>query len=268
MKENIILRVENLSISYKNKNVLENVNLEIEKGKIYSIIGPNGSGKTTLMRAMTRSIKPKVGKIFLEGENIFNMKSKNIAKKMAILNQSNNTISDVTVRKLVQYGRYAHKDWWKNTDEDDDRIVNWAMRKTGVIDMQDRRIDTLSGGERQRVWIAMSIAQKPEILLLDEPTTYLDICHQLEIMELVNRLNKEDGITIIMVLHDINHGARYSDELIVINNKSIYRKGDPWDILESDVLEEVFKVEAELTKDKHTEKPIFYAKKVVEEGIK
>lgn len=215
------------------------------------------------MRTISRGIKPKQGKVLLYGNNIYQMKNKNVAKKMAILNQTNNTISDVTVRKLVQYGRYSHRDWWKGTDDNDDKIVEWAMEKTGVSHFQNRRIDTLSGGERQRAWIAMSIAQKPEILLLDEPTTYLDICHQLEIMELVTRLNREEGITILMVLHDINHAARYSDELIVINNQIIYSQGDPWTILESPVLEEVFKVRAEITMDNDTKKPIFYAKKVV-----
>lgn len=263
MKENIILTIEDLSISYKNKDVLKGIDLRIEKGKVYSIIGPNGCGKTTLMRTMSRSIRPRQGKVLLHGNNIFEMKNKNVAKKMAILNQNNNTISDITVRKLVQYGRYAHKDWWKGIDDEDDKIVEWAMEKTRVTDLQNRRIDTLSGGEKQRAWIAMSIAQKPEILLLDEPTTYLDICHQLEIMDLVSRLNKEEGITIVMVLHDINHAARYSDKLIVINNQKIYSQGDPWTILESEVLEEVFKVKAEITMDTDTMKPIFYAKKVV-----
>ncbi|MBU5428261.1 ABC transporter ATP-binding protein [Tissierella pigra] len=263
MNNNIILEIKDLSISYKNKNVLKEINLKIEKEKVYSIIGPNGCGKTTLMRTISRGIKPKQGKVLLYGNNIFNMKNKHVAKKMSILNQANDTISDVNVRKLVQYGRYAHKDWWKGIDDNDDKIVEWAMEKTGVTSLQNRRIDTLSGGEKQRAWIAMSIAQKPEILLLDEPTTYLDICHQLEIMELISRLNKEEGITIVMVLHDINHAARYSDELVVINNKKIHSQGDPWTILESKVLEEVFKIESEITKDKDTDKPIFYAKKVV-----
>ena len=261
--KDIILGVKNLSVNYKNKNVLAGVDLEIEKGKIYSIIGPNGCGKTTLIRAMSKSLKPKKGKVLLNGDDIFEMKSKEIAKKMAILNQNNTTMSDVTVKKLVQYGRYAHRDWWKGLNKEDDDITEWAMEKTFVANLKNRRIDTLSGGERQRAWLAMSIAQKPEILLLDEPTTYLDICHQLEILELVSKLNKEEGITIVMVLHDINHAVRYSDEVIVIYDKNIYTKGDSWSILKSQVIEEVFNVQTETIIDKESNKPIFSAKRVI-----
>ena len=261
--KDIILEVKDLSVNYKNKNILDGINLEIEKGKIYSIIGPNGCGKTTLIRMMSKSLKPKRGRVLLHGDDIFKMKSKDIAKRMAILNQNNTTISDITVRKLVQYGRYSYKNWWSGLDKEDEDIIEWAMEKTFVTSLKNRRIDTLSGGERQRVWLAMSIAQKPEILLLDEPTTYLDICHQLEILELVTKLNKEEGITIIMVLHDINHAVGYSDEIIVINNKNIYAKGDSWSILETKVIEEVFNVKTQTMIDKETNKPIFYAKKVI-----
>lgn len=263
MSENVLLRIENLNVSYKDHMIIDNINLNVEKGKIYSIIGPNGCGKTTLIRTMSRSIKPKSGKVLLDNNDIFKMRTKNVAKKMAILCQNNNTISDVTVRNLVQYGRYSHKEWWKGSGEDDNSIVDWAIKKTGLTNFENRKINTLSGGERQRAWIAMAIAQKPEILLLDEPTTYLDISHQLEIMELIARLNKEEGITIVMVLHDINHAARYSDELVVIKDKKIFKKGDPWEVLASNVLRDVFRVEAEIIEDKETKKPIFYVKKVV-----
>ncbi|GAA0720423.1 ABC transporter ATP-binding protein [Clostridium malenominatum] len=263
MRDNSVLKIENLTVSYKNYKVLDDINLNIERGKIYSIIGPNGSGKTTLIRAITRSIKADKGQVLLDECNIFKMKTKNIAKKMALLCQSNETISDVTVRELVQYGRFTHKEWWKGIANEDNKIVEWAIEKTGLSNFKNRKINALSGGERQRAWIAMAIAQKPEILILDEPTTYLDICHQLEILELISRLNKEENITIVMVIHDINHAARYSDELIVIKDKKIFKKGDPWTVLESNVLKDVFKVEAEITQDKETNKPIFYAKRVV-----
>lgn len=263
MDYQVVLRVNNLSVSYKYTEVIENIDLEIEKGKVYSIIGPNGSGKTTLIRALSRNLKPKTGQVLLDGVNIFKMNSKQTARKMAVLGQNNHTLSDVTVKNLVQYGRYAHKEWWKGSDREDNRIVDWALRKTGLENLQNRKINTLSGGEKQRAWLAMSIAQKPQILLLDEPTTYLDISHQLEIMELISRLNKEEGITIVMVLHDINHAARYSDELIVVKDKKIYKRGDPWVILENSVLREVFGVETEIRLDKETSKPVFYARKVV-----
>ena len=226
-----ILEIKNLSISYKDNKIIDDIDLDIERGKIYSIIGPNGCGKTTLIRAMSRNIKPQNG--------------------------------DATVRQLVQYGRFAYKRWWKGFEKEDAEIVDWALEKTGLAAFENRKINTLSGGERQRAWIAMAIAQKPEILLLDEPTTFLDICHQLEIMELVAKLNREEGITIVMVLHDINHAARYSDELIVIKDHKIFKKGDPWTILKSDVLRCAFRVEAQISRDVETNKPIFYAKKMV-----
>lgn len=263
MSKEILLKVRNLTISYKENNIIDNIDLDIEKGKVYSIIGPNGCGKTTLIRTMSRSMKAKSGKVFLNDKDIFKMKTKNVAKKMAVLCQNNNAISEVTVKELVSYGRYSHKNWWKASSDDDDSIVNWALEKTGLLDFASRKINNLSGGERQRAWIAMAIAQKPEILVLDEPTTYLDICHQLEIMELVSKLNKQEGITIIMVLHDINHAARYSDELIVLKDKHIYKQGQPFEILEHSVLRDVFRVEANIMKDEDNNKPVFFAKRVI-----
>lgn len=263
MSKNIILKVENLTVNYEEHKVIDQVDLSIERGKIYSIIGPNGCGKTTLLRAMSRSLKPKSGEVFLNGENIFKMKTKNVAKKMAVLSQKNDGFSEVTVKTLVQYGRFAHKKWWKGQEKEDNKIVDWAVKKTGMELLADRKLPSLSGGERQRAWIAMALAQKPDILLLDEPTTYLDIAHQLEIMELVAKLNREEGITIVMVLHDINHAARFSHELIVIKDKKIYKQEESFRILESGVLEEVFGVEAEIIKDREKSQPIFYAKKVL-----
>lgn len=261
--EDVILKAKNLTVSYKDNLILDDISFEIEQGKIYSIIGPNGCGKTTLMKTISRNIKPITGKVLLDDKNIFKTNTKLVSQKMAILSQNNSNMSDVPVKTLVQYGRYAHKKWWQSNNKEDTEIVEWALNKTGTKKFENRKINTLSGGERQRAWIAMSIAQKPEILLLDEPTTYLDICHQLEIMELVKRLNEEDDITIVMVLHDINHAARYSDELIVIDNHKIFQIGDPWTVLENNVLNDVFRVEAEITKDKEINKPIFYAKRVV-----
>ena len=258
----VILQTKNLTVGYRDHKVIENIDLSIEQGKVYSIIGPNGCGKTTLIRTISRSIKPSDGTVLLDGQNIFKMSTRLVAQKVGILSQNNSTMSDITVRTLVQYGRFAHKKWWRGGSDEDTAIVDWALEKTGMTNYSNRRINSLSGGERQRAWIAMSVAQKPEILLLDEPTTYLDISHQLEIMDLVAKLNREEGITIVMVLHDINHAARYSDELIVLNDHHICRQGDPWSILKSDVLQSVFRVEAEITKDSENGTPIFYAKKV------
>ncbi len=259
---NAVIKVEDLRVAYKETLILENINLEIHKGKIYSIIGPNGCGKTTLLRAMSRNLKPNDGRVLLNKQNIFKTRTKLVAQKMAVLGQNNTSMSDVTVKTLVHYGRFAHKKWWEGQTGDND-IVEWALEKTGMSDLQNRKLNTLSGGERQRAWIAMAVAQKPEVMLLDEPTTYLDISHQLEIMELVSRLNREDQITIVMVLHDMNHAARFSDELVVLKDKNIYKQGDPWQVIKDGVLEDVFRVEADIMTDAESQKPVFYAKKVV-----
>ena len=261
--DDTVIKIENLRVAFKETLVLEGINLEIKKGRVYSIIGPNGCGKTTLLRAMSRNLKPDGGRIFLNKQDIFRTRTKLVAQKMAVLGQSNTVMSDVTVKTLVHYGRFAYKKWWEGQFSGDNDIVDWALEKTGMTSLQNRKVTTLSGGERQRAWLAMAVAQKPEVLLLDEPTTYLDICHQLEIMELVSRLNRADNITIVMVLHDMNHAARYSDELIVLKDKGIYKQGDPWQVIKNGVLEDVFKVEAEIMTDSETKKPVFYAKKVV-----
>ena len=180
---------------------------------------------------------------------------------MAVLCQNDTSMSDITVKTLVEYGRYAHKKWWAGSDSDDKSIVEWAIERTGMTKLQNRKINALSGGERQRARIAMAIAQKPEIMLLDEPTTYLDIAHQLEIMELVAALNREEGITVVMVLHDMNHAARYSDGLVLVNNSKIHTIGTPNELIENGELENVFCVEAEILSDTEDDSPIFYAKR-------
>jgi len=166
------------------------------------------------------------------------------------------------VETLTGYGRYAHKKLFVSGGESDREIVDWAMERTGVQDLRRRKINTLSGGERQRAWMAMLLAQKPSVMLLDEPTTYLDIAHQLEIMELVSDLNRTEGITILMVLHDINHAARYSDELIVLDGRRVFRQGAPWTLIEEGIMEQVFGVESDVLKSSEGD-PIFYAKRVI-----
>lgn len=210
---------------------------------------------------MSRNLRPESGEVLLDGKDIFRTNTKLVAQKMAVLCQNDTSMSDITVKTLVEYGRYAHKKWWAGSDGDDKSIVEWAIERTGMTKLQNRKINALSGGERQRARIAMAIAQKPEIMLLDEPTTYLDIAHQLEILELVAALNREEGITVVMVLHDMNHAARYSDELVLVNNSKIHTIGTPNELIENGELENVFCVEAEILSDTEDNSPIFYAKR-------
>ena len=261
--EEIILQARGICAGYRDMPVLEGVDIDIKRGKVCSIIGPNGCGKTTLIKVLSRNLRPRSGSVLLDGGDIFKTNTRLVARKMAVLSQNNSSFSEVNVKTLVSFGRYAHKKWWHGGDAKDTRIVEWALETTGMTKFADRKISDLSGGERQRAWIAMSIAQRPDILLLDEPTTYLDISHQLEIMELVRKLNEQEGMTIVMVLHDINHAVRYSNELIVIKDHRVWETGDPWSILNDGVLCDVFNVEAEIMKDAESGKPVFYAKRVV-----
>lgn len=246
---------QHLKVGYEDKIIIDDLSLEIPKGEIVSIIGPNGCGKSTLLKALCRMLKPMKGEILLEQVPIRKLKHKTVAQKIALLAQHNMAPADIRVKELVYYGRYPHKGWCERRNKEDEEIVAWAMRSTGVIEYKDRRVATLSGGERQRVWLAMALAQKPEILFLDEPTTYLDISHQLELMELVKKINKELGVTIVMVLHELNQASRYSDHLIVMKEGSIVASGKPDQVLNETILKEVYHIECAIDKDPLSENP-------------
>lgn len=250
-----IMNTENLNVGFDGKGVLENLTITVEKGQILSILGPNGSGKSTLLNALSRNLKPDTGSVYLDGRDLTELSAKVIARKMAVLPQSPQAPKDLTVRDLVEYGRYPHQSWWQGKSAEDDQCVDWALTETGLAKMASRIVSTLSGGERQRVWIAMALAQKPEILLLDEPTTYLDICHQLEIMELLTDFNRGHKITVAMVLHDINQAARYSDCVIVLQQGKIFAMGRPEEVITTHTLRQVFGVESIVTVD-NTGKPV------------
>lgn len=255
-----ILCGHNISVSFKEKNIINNLDLSIDEGKIVTLIGPNGSGKTTLLRAFCRNLRPNEGTVYLNGNDIFKMKNKNVAKELAIMNQNYGSSGDTTVKDLVQYGRFAHKKLFSNKSDEDKEAVNWALKKTGMDKFSHRIVETLSGGERQRAWIAMALAQRPKVLVLDEPTTFLDICYQIEILELIYSLNREDNITVVMVLHDINQAAKYSDELVVIRNGQVYDKGSPLEIINEVTMKEVFNVKGSVTIDKDMNRPMFIVK--------
>jgi iron complex transport system ATP-binding protein len=258
-----VLEAKNLSLGFAQKNVIEDLNLCIEKGKILSILGPNGSGKSTLLRALSRNMKPDSGAVYLNGEDIYKISSRSVARQMAVLPQTPQAPGDITVKELVEYGRFPHQNWWQGRTAEDGMLIAWALEQTGMVEMAGRAVSTLSGGERQRAWIAMALAQKPGILLLDEPTTYLDICHQLEVMELLGDLNQKHGITVVMVLHDINHAAKYSDCIIILKKGNIFAMGQPQAVLTAHTLREVFSVEADIWLDAEHGKPVLVARGLV-----
>ena len=238
--------VKNLTIQLNDKIILDGVTVTIPKGRVTSIIGPNGVGKSTLLKAMGKINSTYQGDILLDNVDIRSIKRKAFAQRLAILPQGMQAPADVTVRQLVDYGRFPYRSWFSSHKKEDEEIVDWAMEETQVIDLAHRQLVSLSGGERQRAWIAMALAQKPEILLLDEPTTYLDIAHQLEVMEIVTRLNMDLGLTVIMVLHDLNQAVKYSDYLVVIKNKIVFIAGEPKQIMNETLLKEVFGVRGEV----------------------
>ncbi|MGB4439630.1 MAG: ABC transporter ATP-binding protein [Sedimentibacter sp.] len=257
------ITVENLNVSYFDKEVLKDINFHINSGEIVTIIGPNGSGKSTLIKAVSRCLKPSKGNIFLDKNNIKQIDTKEIAKKLAVLPQVKNVSSDISVEELVSYGRYPHLNFGKRLSKEDNEIVTWAIEKTGLENMRKRLVCTLSGGERQRAWIAMSLAQKPQILILDEPTTYLDISYQLEVLELVKELNNTLGITVVMVLHDLNQASRYSDKLMVINKGKLCEFDAPDKIINKSLLKNIFKIDADIYEDEINNCPYFIPKKTI-----
>ncbi|WP_044565070.1 ABC transporter ATP-binding protein [Anaerococcus provencensis] len=253
-----ILEAKSLYKAYSEKDVLVNINIEFEKGKIYSLVGANGSGKTTLLKLLHGDLKASKGQIMLNGENINNLNEREISTQIAILNQTNNQNIDFKVSKLISYGRNPYKKLFEGITKEDEKIIEWALNKTGLTKYKDRKLNELSGGEKQRVWIAMALTQRPQILMLDEPTTYLDIAHQIKILELIKRLNKEENITIVMVLHDLNQALKYSDEVVVLKNKKILNQGHPDEIINSKILDDAFGVNSIAINDSRLSQAVFY----------
>lgn len=250
------IKTEALNIAYDKHLVVESLDLKIEEGKITSIIGANGCGKSTILKAIGRILKPQVGEIYLEGQLLQSLTTKEIAKKMAILPQSPQAPSGLTIEELVAYGRFPHQKGFGNLSSEDKDIVSWALEETKLSDLASRELDTLSGGQRQRVWIAMALAQQTNIILLDEPTTYLDLTHQLEVLNLLYDLNKKQGCTIVMVLHDLNLASRFSDHIIAIHEGKIIKNGTPDDVITHEVLKEAFNINATIVFEPSTNKPI------------
>ncbi|WP_034293605.1 MULTISPECIES: ABC transporter ATP-binding protein [Bacillus] len=250
-----MLRAQSLDISYEQKKILDNFHLDVEEGEIISIIGPNGSGKSTALKAMSRLIPVEKGKVFLDRKDLQSLRSKTISQMMSVLFQSNESPTDITVEDLVNYGRTPHKKWYERTNDEDLRIVEWAIEKTELTKLKKRNVSSLSGGEAQRAWIAMSLAQRPKILLLDEPTTYLDIAHQLQLLELIHSVNQELKMTVVMVSHDLNQASIYSDKICVLSKGTIQNYGTPDEVLTKEMIRNVYGVECEIDSHYQHSKP-------------
>lgn len=228
---------------------LQGVTTHIPQGKITTIIGPNGCGKSTLLGVMSRNNNPLEGVAKLENRDLVEYKPKEFAKKFAIVYQQNDIPQDLTVEKLVMFGRMPYSSLLKRKIEEDEKAVTWALECTNLLSKRENDLTALSGGERQRVWIAMALAQRSEMLCLDEPTTYLDIYYQIELLELVKHLNEKFGLTIVMVLHDINQAIQYSDNIILMKSGQIVAEGPPKEIITPEVIRDVYGVKARFYED-------------------
>ena len=243
------LSVQNLILGYDNTKIIKNVNLTIPQEKITVLVGANGCGKSTLLRGLARLLKPYSGSIYLDSTDVFKLSTKTVAKKIGILSQSAVPPEGLTVRDLVCCGRYPYQNWLQQWTKEDERFVEIALETTRMKELAERELDTLSGGQRQRAWIAMTLAQNTDILLLDEPTTFLDLAHQIEILDLLWELNQAQGRTLVMVLHDLNQACRYADYLVAVSQGNIYTQGKPEEVMNETMVREVFGLECQIVPD-------------------
>lgn len=252
------VQAEKLVAGYDKSDVLTDVDIAIMDGEMVGIIGPNGSGKSTLLKALARLLKPRSGTVYLDGRALRELPTGEVARRMAVLPQAPNSPSELTVRELVGYGRYPHVPWLKRLGPTDHEAIDRAIDECHLEVLAQRQVSTLSGGERQRAWLAMALAQEPKLMLLDEPVTFLDICHQLEVMDLIAQLNIERGITVLMVLHDLNLASRYCGRLIAVSKGRLSYDGPTQEVICPDVLRDVFGVDAYIVQNPHTGKSVCY----------
>ncbi|RDI67675.1 ABC transporter ATP-binding protein [Nocardia pseudobrasiliensis] len=250
------LSAAELSLGYGNTVVVDGLSLTVEPGLITTIIGPNGCGKSTLLRALGRLLKPRAGQVLLDGKAIATQKTRDIARVLGMLPQTPIAPEGLTVADLVARGRHPHQSWLRQWSAEDETEVAAALAQTGVADLAERTLDELSGGQRQRAWISMTLAQGTDILLLDEPTTYLDLAHSLEVLDLVDRLHDELGRTVVMVLHDLNMAIRYSDRLVVMREGRVLAQGAPAEVIDAELLRAVFGLRAEVHTDPVSGRPM------------
>jgi len=250
------LYTDDLSIGYGEQLIVKDLSVQIPNQKITTIIGPNGCGKSTLLKAITRIISHQSGAVVLDGKDVTKENTKILAKKMAILPQTPESASGLTVGELVSYGRFPYQTGFGRLSKKDYEVIDWALQVTNTSSFKYLPVDSLSGGQRQRVWIAMALAQETEIIFLDEPTTYLDMAHQLEVLELLQRLNQQEKRTIVMVLHDLNQAARFADYVVALKAGQIVKAGPCEEVITKEVLRDVFNIDAEIGVDPRTNKPM------------
>lgn len=243
------LKTSNLTLGYDRAFIIQNIDLTIPQGKITALVGANGCGKSTLLRGLARLLKPHCGSVYLDSQDLFKLSTKAVAKKLGILSQTPIAPEGLTVKDLVACGRYPHHDWLQQWTKEDDRQVEIALEITRIKNLAERELDTLSGGQKQRAWIAMALAQDTDILLLDEPTTFLDLAHQIEVLDLLWELNQTQGKTLVMVLHDLNQACRYADYIVALSNGNIYDRGKPAEVINEAMLLDVFGLECKIVSD-------------------
>ncbi|RMI09193.1 ABC transporter ATP-binding protein [Cellulomonas triticagri] len=250
------LQAAGLSLGYRDRVVIEDLDLAVPAGRITAIVGANACGKSTLLRSMSRLLAPRAGQVLLDGRAVHTMPAKELARTLGLLPQSPVAPEGITVADLVGRGRHPHQRVLSRWSREDDQAVAAALEATGTVDLAERAVDELSGGQRQRVWIAMALAQQTDLLLLDEPTTFLDVSHQVEVLDLLTDLNRDRGTTVVMVLHDLNLAARYADHLVAMADGRVHAVGDPGDVLTADTVRVVFGLDSQVVEDPLTGRPL------------
>ncbi|WP_298325964.1 ABC transporter ATP-binding protein [Haloactinopolyspora sp.] len=250
------LVAEGLALGYKDRLVISSLDLQVPPGRVTAIVGANACGKSTLLRSMSRLLAPRAGHVLLDGKQVHRCPAKELARTLGLLPQSPLAPEGITVSDLVGRGRHPHQGVFSRWSRDDDAAVAAALEATNTLDLADRPVDELSGGQRQRVWIAMALAQQTDVLLLDEPTTFLDVSHQVEVLDLLTDLNRHRGTTIVMVLHDLNLAARYADHLVAMADGAIYAAGEPEAVLTADTVRAVFGLDSQVIVDPISGRPL------------
>jgi iron complex transport system ATP-binding protein len=250
------LATRTLTLGYAGTVIIEGLDLEIPQGRITTLVGPNGCGKSTLLRGLARLLKPQGGVVYLDGIAIARLPSRILARRLGLLPQTPVAPEGLTVRELVAQGRYPHQSWLRQWSQEDARQVEEAIATTHLHDFANRPLDSLSGGQRQRAWIAMALAQNTQTLLLDEPTTYLDLAHQIEVLDVLHRLNRHQGRTIVMVLHDLNMACRYSHHLVALRSGQLIAQGHPSEVVTEAMVEEVFALRSRIFTDPVSNTPL------------